>query len=202
MDGIQQDRLESDDQQDERPPASQRIQRHLLRRMGRGFLVLIPLLITLLIVRYLVAVVEALFSPFVASPHRPNLHSEHPRSRFDHMGRCTGPDTRLLLSAWHPGNRPALAEQGVRRAKRDLEPDTGSQDHLQRCASGDRDTIRPHAAKIQPRGVLGVAEAGYSSNGSRYRTVPSARRPPEDAGGLYRDCPKPDLRYAGSLTRG
>ena len=66
MDGIQQDRLESDDQQDVRPPASQRIQRHLLRRMGRGFLVLIPLLITLLIVRYLVAVVEALFSPFVA----------------------------------------------------------------------------------------------------------------------------------------
>ena len=66
MDGIQQDRLEQDDQQEERPPASQRIQRHLLRRIGRGFLVLIPLLITLLIVRYMVAVVEAFLSPLVS----------------------------------------------------------------------------------------------------------------------------------------
>ena len=65
MDGIRQDRLELDDQQDERPPASQRIQRHLWRRMGRGFLVLIPLLITLLIVRYLVAAIDALLSPVV-----------------------------------------------------------------------------------------------------------------------------------------
>ena len=66
MDNIQQGKLEQDDHQEECPPASQRIQRHLLRRIGRGFLVLIPLLITLLIVRYLVAVVEAFLSPIVA----------------------------------------------------------------------------------------------------------------------------------------
>ena len=65
MDGIQQAKLEQDDQQEERPPASQRIQRHLWRRMGRGFLVLIPLLITLIIVRYLVAAIDALLSPIV-----------------------------------------------------------------------------------------------------------------------------------------
>ena len=66
MNGTEQDRLEPDDQQDERPPASQRIQSHLLRRIGRGFLVLIPLFITLLIVRYLVAVVDAFLSPIVS----------------------------------------------------------------------------------------------------------------------------------------
>ncbi len=63
--GVQQNRLEPDDLKVERPPASQRIQSHLLRRVGRGLLVLIPLFITLLIVRYLVAAVEALFNPLV-----------------------------------------------------------------------------------------------------------------------------------------
>ena len=109
MDGIRQDRLELDDQQDERPPASQRIQRHLWRRMGRGFLVLIPLLITLLIVRYLVAAIDALLSPVVEVFTDRTFVQNIPGADFDHMGRRDNPDARLLLPAWHVGNRPALA---------------------------------------------------------------------------------------------
>ena len=175
MDGIQQGKLEQDHQQEERPPASQRIQRHLLRRIGRGFLVLIPLLITLLIVRYLVAAIDALLSPIVAVLTNRSFIKDIPGA-----DSITWAVVIILTLAFFYllgtlATGPALAEQDVRSAERDLEPDTGGQDHLQRGPPGDRDTVRPHAAKIQPRGVLGVAEAGHSSNGPCYRTVPSAR---------------------------
>ena len=43
----------------------QRIQGHLWRRVGRGILVLIPMLVTLVIVRYFIKVAENLFNPIV-----------------------------------------------------------------------------------------------------------------------------------------
>lgn len=43
----------------------QRVESHVWQRLGRGFLVLIPLLITLLIVRYLIASLDSIFSPFI-----------------------------------------------------------------------------------------------------------------------------------------
>ncbi|MCH7800887.1 MAG: DUF502 domain-containing protein [Chloroflexi bacterium] len=43
----------------------QRVESHVWQRLGRGFLVLIPLLITLLIIRYLIATLDSIFSPFI-----------------------------------------------------------------------------------------------------------------------------------------
>ena len=45
----------------------QRARGHLWERVGRGLVALIPLLITFVILRYLVAVVEALFAPLVSA---------------------------------------------------------------------------------------------------------------------------------------
>jgi len=43
----------------------QRVEVHVWQRLSRGFLVLIPLLITLLIVRYLITTLDSIFRPFV-----------------------------------------------------------------------------------------------------------------------------------------
>ena len=50
---------------DARANRFRRARGHLWERVGRGFIVIIPLLITFIILRYLVAVVEALFAPLV-----------------------------------------------------------------------------------------------------------------------------------------
>ncbi len=47
----------------ERVPAFRKVERHFWRRMTRGLLVIIPLLVTLLILRYLIAILENLLRP-------------------------------------------------------------------------------------------------------------------------------------------
>ena len=47
----------------ERVPAFRKVERHFWRRMSRGLLVIIPLLVTFLILRYLVAILENLLRP-------------------------------------------------------------------------------------------------------------------------------------------
>ncbi len=47
----------------ERVPAFPKVERHFWRRMTRGLLVIIPLLVTLLILRYLVAILGSLLRP-------------------------------------------------------------------------------------------------------------------------------------------
>ena len=47
----------------EKVPAFRKVERHFWRRMTRGLLVIIPLLVTLLILRYLVAILENLLRP-------------------------------------------------------------------------------------------------------------------------------------------
>ena len=49
----------------ERVPAFRKVERHFWRRMTRGLLVIVPLLITLVILRYLVAIVQSLLRPIV-----------------------------------------------------------------------------------------------------------------------------------------
>ena len=47
----------------ERVPAFRKVERHFWRRMSRGLLVIIPLLVTFLILRYLVVILENLIRP-------------------------------------------------------------------------------------------------------------------------------------------
>ena len=47
----------------ERVPAFRKVERHFWRRMSRGLLVIIPLLVTFLILRYLVVILENLLRP-------------------------------------------------------------------------------------------------------------------------------------------
>ena len=47
----------------EKVPAFRKVERHFWRRMSRGLLVIIPLLVTFLILRYLVAILENLLRP-------------------------------------------------------------------------------------------------------------------------------------------
>lgn len=66
MDDTSQDRPgvnTSKDGTTERVPAFRKVERHFWRRMSRGLLVIIPLLVTLLILRYLVAILENLLRP-------------------------------------------------------------------------------------------------------------------------------------------
>lgn len=49
----------------ERVPAFRKVERHFWRRMTRGLLVIIPLVVTLIILRYLVAILESLLRPVV-----------------------------------------------------------------------------------------------------------------------------------------
>ncbi len=66
MDGTSQDRLGATAPQDagaENAPAFRKVERHFWRRMTRGLLVIIPLLVTFLILRYLVAILENLIRP-------------------------------------------------------------------------------------------------------------------------------------------
>ncbi len=69
MNGIQHSELEPELQgsaSGDGATRTQRVQRHLWQRVGRGILVLIPMLVTLLIVRYfIIAIAEGLFSPAV-----------------------------------------------------------------------------------------------------------------------------------------
>ena len=51
--------------------ALQTLERHIFRRLGRGFLVLVPLLITLLIVNYVIISLRSIFRPSVT----PLIHS-------------------------------------------------------------------------------------------------------------------------------
>ncbi len=66
MDDTSQDRLGANTPEDgasERAPAFRKVERHLWRRMTRGLLVIIPLLVTFIILRYLVAILESLLRP-------------------------------------------------------------------------------------------------------------------------------------------
>lgn len=45
--------------------ALQNLERHILGRLGRGFLVLVPLIITLLIVNYVIISLRSLFRPTI-----------------------------------------------------------------------------------------------------------------------------------------
>ncbi len=47
----------------EKVPAFRKVERHFWRRMSRGLLVIIPLLVTFIILRYLVAILETLLRP-------------------------------------------------------------------------------------------------------------------------------------------
>lgn len=47
----------------EKVPAFRKVERHFWRRMSRGLLVIIPLLVTFIILRYLVAILESLLRP-------------------------------------------------------------------------------------------------------------------------------------------
>ena len=48
----------------EKVPTFRRVERHFWRRMSRGLLVIVPLLVTFVILRYLVAIFESLLRPF------------------------------------------------------------------------------------------------------------------------------------------
>ena len=66
MDDTSQDRPGANAPEDgapERVPAFRKVERHFWRRMSRGLLVIIPLLVTFLILRYLVAILENLLRP-------------------------------------------------------------------------------------------------------------------------------------------
>ena len=66
MDDTSQDRSGVNAPEDgapERVPAFRKVERHFWRRMSRGLLVIIPLLVTFLILRYLVAILENLLRP-------------------------------------------------------------------------------------------------------------------------------------------
>ena len=66
MDDTSQDRLDVNTPADggtERVPAFRKVERHFWRRMTPGLLVIIPLLVTFLILRYLVAILENLLRP-------------------------------------------------------------------------------------------------------------------------------------------
>ncbi len=66
MDDTSQDRPGVNTPEDgapERVPAFRKVERHFWRRMSRGLLVIIPLLVTFLILRYLVAILESLLRP-------------------------------------------------------------------------------------------------------------------------------------------
>ena len=66
MDDTSQDRPGANTSEDgapEKVPAFRKVERHFWRRMSRGLLVIIPLLVTFLILRYLVAILENLLRP-------------------------------------------------------------------------------------------------------------------------------------------
>ena len=66
MDEADENRLGRDQSQyaePEKVPAFRKVERHFWRRMSRGLLVIIPLLVTFLILRYLVAILENLLRP-------------------------------------------------------------------------------------------------------------------------------------------
>ena len=66
MDGTSQDRPGADAPEGgapQRVPAFRKVERHFWRRMTRGLLVIIPLLVTFLILRYLVVIFESLLRP-------------------------------------------------------------------------------------------------------------------------------------------
>ena len=66
MDDTPQNRLSANAPEDgvpERVPAFRKVERHFWRRMSRGLLVIIPLLVTFLILRYLVVILENLIRP-------------------------------------------------------------------------------------------------------------------------------------------
>ena len=66
MDETNEDHLKrpsSEDGEPEKVPAFRKVERHFWRRMSRGLLVIIPLLVTLLILRYLVAITASLIRP-------------------------------------------------------------------------------------------------------------------------------------------
>ena len=66
MDETSQDRLGVNAPEDggtEKVPAYRKVERHFWRRMSRGLLVIIPLLVTFLILRYLVVILENLIRP-------------------------------------------------------------------------------------------------------------------------------------------
>lgn len=69
MDDTSQDRPDANVPKDggtEKVPAFRKVERHFWRRMSRGLLVIIPLLVTFLILRYLVVILENLIRPFTA----------------------------------------------------------------------------------------------------------------------------------------
>ena len=201
MDGIQQAKLEQDDQQDERPPASQRIQRHLWRRMGRGFLVLIPLLITLLIVRYLVAAIDALLSPIVEVFTDRTFVQNIPGATsitwavviiltlafFYLLGMlATGP-------RWH--NRMSAVQNAILSRIPVVKT-------IYSVAHQATETLSDPMQPISSRVVfLEWPRPGIRAMGLVTGQCHLPGDPTEDAGGLYRDRPQPDFRYAGSRTR-
>ena len=70
------------DEGTERVPAFRKVERHFWRRMTRGLLVIVPLLVTFIILRYLVAIIENLLSPIAMLLLRAPYMEQVPASVF------------------------------------------------------------------------------------------------------------------------
>ena len=188
MDDTNRERLGATAPQDagaENAPAFRKVERHFWRRMTRGLLVIIPLLVTFLILRYLVAILENLIRPaaelILDIPRMDQIPwATPPRLDHSHLRH-----TRVPLPARLAGNRREGPPNGERRAELGSQPHPRRGQDIHSRQPGHPGHLHAHELAIQPRCLPRLAARGRSRHGPGDRPILRAVRRPRYAGYLH-----------------